>query len=558
MFYKTYIGPSKEAEDGSHEEYDYQIPCLNMKHFYAEYISDPIMFPYYNTGKAAVVIAKYYEGAIINGTITFRGNPVNAEIAVLKNLTYYGDVSIQIGHDAVTTTTGNFSLIVGADATLQIRRYYSEEIRPFIMKNVTFNGEIGSEMAPITDDDAMRKGTNYERFINIEIEPATVEGYIYVDNDDDRSYNKSIDTPLKNVNVTLYDITDAVNPRARLVTDEYGHYYAYDQKPGYYLIRVEQDGFVLRDHLAEFYEYDNYVNISQTKHSAIEGKVYFEDESNTISDASVKLYYLSKDPAENLKEKIFIDSQITGADGKFKFPKTLIPGEYELNVTKGELYRKVQQFPLEENTTQTTNVALEYTPVTVSGYAIYNGEAVGVVNIGALPDPEIENNTAVSEKAQSSEDGFYTIDLIPGNYDMTFEIVYEATTIVYSFYDKLNVSIGEVSKSYDISLTKSSATTSGYTSFGGKNIANISNIIFDPDETVENNTALVGNVAPSNFEGFYSLELSPGTYIVSINHPFTENDKNYTYTFDDKLKVEEKDIEDGISYNIVMTKSESE
>jgi dolichyl-diphosphooligosaccharide--protein glycosyltransferase len=57
MFYKTYIGPAK-GESGSKQEFDWQIPCLNMKHFYAEYISDLSEYPYYGTGKSADVIAK--------------------------------------------------------------------------------------------------------------------------------------------------------------------------------------------------------------------------------------------------------------------------------------------------------------------------------------------------------------------------------------------------------------------------------------------------------------------------------------------------------------------
>ena len=70
MFYRTYIGPA-QGESPDLKEYDYQIPCVNMKHFYAEFFSDLSKYPYYDTGKSAVVIAKYYEGAYLNGTVTF-------------------------------------------------------------------------------------------------------------------------------------------------------------------------------------------------------------------------------------------------------------------------------------------------------------------------------------------------------------------------------------------------------------------------------------------------------------------------------------------------------
>jgi len=557
MFYKTYIGPPKELEDGSKAEFDYQVPCINMKHFYAEYISDLSKFPYYNTGKGAVVIAKYYEGAYVNGTVTFNGDPVNAEVAAVSNLTYYGDLTVPIDHDKETTTNGNFSLIVGAGARLQIRRIYSEEIRPFVMKNVTFNGETGPETAPITDDDAMRKGTNYERMLNISIEPATLEGYIYLDNDDDGAYNKSVDTPLENVDVSVYDIAYALDPVATDITDESGFFNVSDLLPGYYLTRAEQNGFVLRDQLVELFEFDNYQNLSQSKHSAIEGKVFFEDETNTISDASVKLTYLRKDPAGILREEIFVDSKTTDANGEFAFPKMLLPGEYELNVTKEDKYRKVEQITLAENETLTHDISLEYTPATITGSATYNGNAVGAVDISFSSDESIENNTAVEQTVTSGEDGLYVVDLTPGNYNVIVGMEDEEI-LVYSFYDKLNVSVGEVSKSYNIPLSKNSVTVSGYTSFEGTNKVNITNIKFEPDYSVENNTAIYSKTVQSNEIGHYSLELSPGSYIVTVNHSFSENNQNYTYTFDGTLTIEENDIELGITYNIAMAKSETE
>jgi dolichyl-diphosphooligosaccharide--protein glycosyltransferase len=555
MFYKTYIGPPKELEDGSKTEFDWQIPCVDMKHFYAEFISDLSKYPYYDTGKGAVVIAKYYEGAYVNGTITFNGEPVYAEVVAQKDLNYYGDFSTPIQHDNTTTTDGNFSLILGAGAELQIIRTYSEGIRPFVMKNVTFDGEAGSETAPITDDDAMRKGTNYERILNISIEPAMVEGYIYIDNDDDGSYNKSVDTPLQNVNVSIYDVAYALTPLATDITDESGFYNASDLLPSFYLIRAEQNGLVIRDQLANLYEFGNYYNISQMKHSAIEGKVYFEDETNTQSDASVKLIYKRMDlTAQNIEEEIFIASLTTDSKGEFAFSKTLVPGEYELNVTKGTLYSKVEEITLGENETLVHDIPLELTPATVSGSVIYNGAAVGVVDLGFIPDESVENNTANPERVRSDEEGLYEIALTPGNYSVRVEYQ-EDQIILYSFYGSLNVSIGEVSISYDISLSKNSATVSGYTSFEGTNIANV-NIKFEPDYSVANNTARVTVTKQSDETGYYTGELELGSYNVSVSHKFTENGQNYTYAFSGKIEIDT--VPSTRTYNIVMTKEETD
>ena len=424
------------------------------------------------------------------------------------------------------------------------------------MKNVTFDGEAGTETAPITDDDAMRKGTNYERILNISIEPATVEGYIYVDNDDDGSYNKSVDTPLQNVNVSIYDISYALSPVATDITDESGFYNASDLLPSFYLIRAEQNGFVIRDQIVELYEFGNYYNMSQMKHSAIEGKVYFEDEENTQSDASVKLTYRRMDlTAANIEEEIFIASITTDSKGEFAFSKTLVPGDYELNVTKGTLYSKVEHIPLGENETLVRNVSLELTPATVTGSVTYNGAAIGVVNIAFGPDESVENNTANPEKVTCDEEGLYEVELTPGNYFVTAEYE-EDQIIVYSFYGSLNISIGELSKSYDISLSKNSATVSGYTSFEGTNIANVSNIKFEPDYSVANNTAGSTIIKQSDETGYYMVELALGSYNVTVSHIFTENGQNYTYAFSGKIEIDT--VPSTKTYNIVMMKEETD
>ncbi|MCK4996478.1 MAG: carboxypeptidase regulatory-like domain-containing protein, partial [Thermoplasmatales archaeon] len=324
MFYRTYIGPYDVNEDGSKKEYLYQVPCINMKHFYAEYFSDLSQYPYYDTGKAAVVIAKYYEGAYVNGTVTFLGDPVDAQLVFQKNVRFHPEYTETIDHDQTNTDeNGNFSLIAGAGAFLELHRNYPEEIRPFAILNITFDGENGTETAPITDEDAMRKGSNYERMLNITIEPATIEGHFYVDDDYDRTYNTSVDTPLQNINISIYDIVDIRAPVAMAVTDESGFYNASGLLPGFYYIRAEQNGFVIGEQLAELYQFNNYYNISQLAYSAVKGKVYYEDEDNIIPAATVSLTYNRMDLQGGVEEKLFVDTAVTDSNGEYEFTKTL-------------------------------------------------------------------------------------------------------------------------------------------------------------------------------------------------------------------------------------------
>ena len=143
MFYRTYFGP----KDPQEVIFKVQLPCSDMKHFYAEYISDlSKIWSQYYSGIAAVVIAKYYEGAIINGTVLFDGKPIDAQVAVSKNLSYSPDSSFLIDHDKTDTINGSFEVIAGADSIVQIRRYPELDngipwygTNSFVLKEINLN-----------------------------------------------------------------------------------------------------------------------------------------------------------------------------------------------------------------------------------------------------------------------------------------------------------------------------------------------------------------------------------------------------------------------------------
>ncbi|MCK4995671.1 MAG: carboxypeptidase regulatory-like domain-containing protein, partial [Thermoplasmatales archaeon] len=556
MFYKTYIGPYDVEEDGTKKEYLYQLPCVNMRHFYVEYFSDLSQHPYYDTGKAAVVIAKYYEGAYVNGTVTFLGQSVDAQLAIQKNVRYHPEYTEAIDHDkASTDENGNFSLIAGAGASLILRRNYPQEIRPFEILNITFSGENDTELAPITDEDAMRKGSNYERTLNITIEPGVIEGYFYSDDDEDGNYNTSVDTPLQNINISIYDIGDIRAPVATAETDESGFYNASGLFPGFYYIRAEQNGYIIGEQLAEIYQFDNYYNISQLAHSAIKGKVTYEDEE--ISDASVSLTYKRMGLQGEVEERLFIGTVETDNNGDYEFSKTLIPGEYDLSViSQDSYYVAEEEISLQANETLEYNVPLYLKPVTVSGALTYNGAGVENVDVSFIPDPpEPQNNTAVEDFATSGENGNYVIDLAPGDYKVIVDYT-EQATLVYDYEGILNVVIGGDSMSLDISLNKYSATVSGTTTYDGESIG-IIELEFSPDAAASYNTALRAIVA-SDENGVYTAELNPGQYRLDAEgETFEEGGQNYTYKFTGTFTVTNDEIITGKTFNVVMVKTES-
>jgi len=573
MFYRTYIGLAS-GTSGQKQESKNQFPCYNMKHFCAEYIS-PYAYP---GGMSTVVIAKYYEGALINGSVSYLGNPLQAEVVVQKNVDHqlyrlylgenYSKIYPSIDHDAMNTENGMFNLIAPAGSiTLQIRRNTELGGNAFILKNVTFNSTTDPELFSISDDEAMRKnGTNYERIVNITIDAGNIEGYAYLDKDNIDGYNVSSDEPLSNVNVTLYEIqqfTDtgtSIIKRANLTTDEKGHYNASGLMPGYYQLKSESNDFVIREDIIAIYSGDNYYNISKAKPGSVEGVAYYDTNQNEkynvgeeISDVKIDIIYekLGID-GETIIDKILVNTTLTDSNGHYSF-SSLLPGQYIINATKSSEYMAEEEVTINENETASFNISLSLTPVTVNGYTKYGDKNTGGISIVFSPDKSVENNTATANSMKSNETtGFYEVMLAPGAYNVTASKT-EGQTTVYSFKDRLVLQKGEVTRLFDIYLTKESITVSGTISDDETNVGNI-NVSFTQDESIEENTAKFARTRV-NENGVYQLELMPGTYNVSVNETIKINGQNMSYSYTGHLVLEVgQEIE---TYNIKVAKEES-
>jgi len=576
MFYRTYVGIST-GSSGSKQEPDYQIPCMDMRHFTAEYIS-----PYaYYTAKSAVVIAKYYEGAYVNGSVTFLGEPLAAQVVVTKAVDHqlYREIlrenyTLQypaIDHDKTTTNdTGEFNLIAPAgNITIQIRRNTELGGNAFVLKNVTFDSTTDPELHPISDAEAMRKyGTNYERILKISIDPANIEGYVYQNEDEKNEYDPLVDQPLPNTDITLYEIEqfdsqtgniNSVSSIKTLTTDENGRYNTSDLMPGFYLIRATLDDFVIYENYIKIYSGNNFYNISKPKPAAVEGKTYYDTNKNgkcdageEIGNAEVSLLYNTLEGNQKPIDKI-----TTNANGDYSF-SSLIPGSYTLKATKinavtGHLdYDTSEDITLKENQTTSFNISMTLAKVKLSGYTKYDGENLGYVDIIFKPDGGVEGNTAVqSNTASNITTGYYEIQLTPGSYNVSATKKIGQMTI-YSYDGKLEIVKGENAKTSDISMNKVSATTSGTVTYGNEDIDNVS-VVFTPDATVANNTAKL-NAVISNVNG-YEIELMPGSYVVTADKEANEEGQNVTYTFSGELVIKDTDVDNPVTFNIVLTRT---
>jgi dolichyl-diphosphooligosaccharide--protein glycosyltransferase len=549
MFYRTYVGaPPTQDSSGNYQAASQQIPCYTMKHFIPVYVSP---YPYYGQQRSAVVIAKYYEGAFFNGSISCNNTPLPyVTVAILDK---YG-----FPHDNMyTDNNGSFNLLSpGGNITLIFS--YANDV---FLKKITFNNTSNNLYSPVTDAEAMRlNGTQYRRNFNLSINLSTLEGFVYQDNNNNGSYEPANDTPLPNVTIQLNDyyFGRTVKP---VKTDQQGHYIFHNLYPSKYNISaVENEYTLLNKKPINVVPGNNSNNISKPKLAEVKGVVYTDkngDKKYTpgeeANDVHIQLTYTKLNGTQKS-----VNTTTTGTAGTYSFP-SLIPGNYTLNATKqnnstGHLdYLTEQTVTLTANNTSWVNISLNYAPVIVSGYTTHNTTKIASIPVTFNPDKSVKNNTATIQiSATSDTQGLYVAKLTPGAYNVTVKKT-DAATTVYTFTGKLVVSVGEGIASYNIAVTKVSVTVSGSTKYNGTGKANMT-VLFSLDLRIANNTAVTQSVKTDR-NGNYTTELTPGSYNVSVEQLVNESGKNVTYTGTGQITVNISDAPRTL--NILLTREES-
>ncbi|MBE3137854.1 MAG: glycosyltransferase family 39 protein [Thermoplasmata archaeon] len=549
MFYRTYIGtPPQQDQSGYYQTPNQQIPCYAMRHFIPVYVSP---YPYYGQGRSAVVIAKYYEGAFFNGSISCNNTTLPyVTVAILDD---YG-----FPHDNMATdANGSFNLLApGGNITLLFT--YANEV---LLKKITFNNTNNMLYSPVTDAEAMRlNGSKYSRNFNINVSLSTLEGFVYQDNNNNGSYEQASDTPLSGITIELNDYYFG-RPVQPVTTDLQGHYVFSNLYPSKYNISaVENEYTLLNREPINIEPGNNSYNISKPKLAEVKGVVYTDsnvDKKYTTgeeaSDVQIQLTYTKLDDTQKSVTTI-----TTGTAGTYSFP-SLIPGVYTLNATKqntstGNLdYVTEQTVTLTANKTSWVNISLTYAPVIVSGYTTYATVNLGSIPVTFAPDKSIQNNTATKQiSATSDAQGLYVAKLTPGTYNVTVKKT-EAATTVYTFTDKLTVSVGEGTASYNIAATKVSVTVSGTTKYNGVGKANMT-ILFSEDLRIAENTAVAKSVITDS-NGNYTTELAPGSYNASVEELVNESGQNITYTGTGQITLTIGDTPKDL--NILLTREQS-
>ncbi len=244
-----------------------------------------------------------------------------------------------------------------------------------------------------------------------------------------------------------------------LTTDENGRYNSSSLLPGYYQVVVQtSDGFQIENRLVEINAGNNWFNISQPKKGIVEGTAYFDENENNEIDTGEELSNVAIDVVYTSTGTNNIIETLT-TDGKGAFTSSaFLPGSYELNATKLPDYEKTISVTIEENKTITQNISMEYATITVSGETIRSDTNQPVSNISIVfnVDDRVENNSATRTTMKSDEIGEYTVDLLPGSYNVSVNqnVNESGTAVTYLFTDELTISVGQASFTYEIALTR--------------------------------------------------------------------------------------------------------
>ncbi len=329
MTYHTYLGniPKNIFENYSsnYQLAYYMNPTSGMKHFIAEYVS-PVTKDkpfYFNRGSLciglpAVVIAKYYEGAEVKGSIKSEGQPISGAIVeVQKNVTIFG-MNRSIAHDrTITDSNGNFKVIVpGGNVIIDIYNYDSQSHKKVDIKKIYL--KISEEQATRIKPWKINIGT-------INVEKGEVKGIVYWDKDGNGKYNASID---KKVDAT-------VMLGSKQVSTHSGEYEIKHLIPSIYPITAVKPGYDVsnRGNVEVKPNATSWYNISLIPSKVkVQGKVWYDSNGNGRIDnnesiANVPITFtVIKAPDKNAGN----DTAYSNSTGNYSI--NLFPANYRIEV----------------------------------------------------------------------------------------------------------------------------------------------------------------------------------------------------------------------------------
>ncbi|MGH9895482.1 MAG: hypothetical protein ACREA0_26565, partial [bacterium] len=183
MFYKGYVGGEQPSQGNLPVEFlqGVQSAGKDLRHFRLV------------KNESSVRLLKYYEGAVVEGRVTFAGDGQG-----LAGLSVETFDEMGIRHDRMLTDqNGTYRVLLPFGAPDEQADLQDVEVRV-----VSATGALANQTFRITEAAAMRRAP-YNHSKDFAIGPGAVSGFTYLDNDRDGEYNATIDELARGVRVSL-------------------------------------------------------------------------------------------------------------------------------------------------------------------------------------------------------------------------------------------------------------------------------------------------------------------------------------------------------------------
>ncbi len=348
LVYKTaYWNPYKDYEN--HSDAWKPIPIdLALKYMKEGNGTVDLNPPAYQVLPNDVVMVKFYEGAIIEGYVRLTdGEPLkNVRVTILDEYGIPHDsvLTDDNGHFRIISVAGNMTLVVTTNGDLNKLRMMEKTI-------------LWQKSINVTEEQAMRLKPNYHFEENIVLKPATVDGLVYYDVNNDGKFNAG-DVKVSNATLILRNDTYGFQKNTTIVD---GNYKLSNLPPHTYSIDLIING-------------KRFNNVDTVTLNA--GAIYPKDVVLQPSHVSGNLYLPTGEPAANatIDLKGFEATYVGQADENGHYDILVAPDNYTMVAHVGGFYSYKEEITIPSwNFTYTKNVTL-HRAYTYQGYVYYNGE----------------------------------------------------------------------------------------------------------------------------------------------------------------------------------------
>ncbi len=480
MSYKTaYYNPYPQDEVRDHPD-EWRAVSFKEAMRYQEEGNGTVDLSAMSSMSQGVVFLEYYHGAIVSGKVALEdGSPIaGARVTVLDEMGTPHETTLtdDEGHYSAYAPQGEITVAISTGG-MEMPVQQLEETT------------LGFSSFTVTKDQAMRKRVDrtgdgrWDYLIqeDFEVETSSIEGHIYIDEDDDGAYTQGEDTLVPG-EITIVNDDLGIE---RSVESEDGSFYVFNIAPGNYNISTDIEGTSPSDFSVEPGETITKDILVST--GSIEGYVTFYED--VIEDIELEVKHTVSGN---------IHSLVIDQEGNYSLTH-LSPGIYEMEVVNNEftvaeskhLFNVIPDDKLVSNITITR-------AFTVDGLALQNGKPIPYQKLSFTP---ITDPVAFPRTVTSDKDGEFRVKLPVGDYRVYGS--YHKNQDKFVYIDTINLPYEEESLTV---VFRDAHRITGIVEYDGTPTEEFQ-IFFSDDEGHE---ALVF----TNMQGEYSVLLPKGDYSV--------------------------------------------